>query len=91
MEEGRVELGLEFEPAPWLWNQSVAPFVAVDVSAYEEDDWDANVTVQVGLVHPSAGGGHWRVGLEYYDGRSPIGELFQDREQWLAWGVWVDL
>jgi hypothetical protein len=91
MEPGRVQLGLELEPEPMLWNESLAPFAALDVSAYEEDDWEENLTVQVGLVHPAAGGGHWRFGLEYYDGRSPIGELFENRERHLAWGVWLDL
>jgi hypothetical protein len=45
----------------------------------------------VGVVHPAAGGGHWRVGFEYYDGRSPIGEFFQYRERHLAFGLWIDL
>jgi hypothetical protein len=91
MEEGRVQFGLELELEPMLWNRRVAPFAALDVSAYEEDDWEENLTVQVGLVHPTAGGGRWRLGLEYYDGRSPIGEHFQDRERHVAWGVWLDL
>ena len=91
MEEGRVQLGLEIEPEPMWWNQRLAPFAALDLSAYEEDDWEENLTVQVGLVHPAAGGGHWRMGLEYYDGRSPIGEFFQQHETHLAFGVWVDL
>ena len=91
MEEGRVQLGLELEPEPMLWNRRVAPYAALDVSAYEEDDWEENVTVQVGFVRHAAGGGRWRLGLEYYDGRSPIGEFFQDRERHLAWGLWLDL
>jgi hypothetical protein len=91
MEVGRAELGLEVEPEPMWWNRRLAPFAALDVSAYEEDDWDENFTVQVGVVHPAAGGGHWRVGFEYYDGRSPIGEFFQYRERHLAFGLWIDL
>jgi len=92
MEPGRVEFGFELQPEPTLWNHSLAPFAALDVGAYEEDDWEENLTVQVGLVRPGAGrGGTWRLGLEYYDGRSVIGELFQDRERFLAWGVWLDL
>jgi len=92
MEEGRVELGLEFEPEPMWWNRRLAPFAALDVSAYEEDDWDENLSVQLGVVLPGAGrGGSWRVGLEYYDGRSVIGELFQDREQHLAFGLWLEV
>jgi hypothetical protein len=92
MEEGRVQLGLEIEPEPMLWNRRLAPFAAFDVSVYEEDDWEENLCVQLGVVRPGAGRvGSWRVGLEYYDGRSPIGEFFQDRERHMAWGLWLDL
>jgi hypothetical protein len=88
MEEGRVQLGLELETEP-RWNRHLAPFVALDVSGYEEDDWEDNLTVQLGVVHHGRGS-DWRVGLEYYDGRSAIGEFFQDRERHLAWGLWLD-
>ena len=89
MEEGRVQLGLEFEPEPMLWNQRLAPFAALDVGAYEEDDWEGNLSLQAGVVHPGAGG-TWRFGIEYYDGRSTIGEFFQEEERHLAWGIWFD-
>jgi hypothetical protein len=92
MEPGRVQLGLEYEPEPSWWDGRLAPFAALDVSAFEEDDWEENLTVQLGVVLPDAGrGGSWRLGLEYYDGRSPIGELFQDRERHVAFGVWIDM
>ena len=89
MEEGRYQLGLEFEPEPMLWRRRLAPFAALDVGAYEEDDWEENLNVQAGVVHRGAGG-IWRFGLEYYDGRSTIGEFFQDEEQHLAFGIWFD-
>jgi hypothetical protein len=76
MEEGRVQLGLEFLPETRLWHPDVAPFAALDVSAFEEDDWEENVTVQLGVALVRAGRDErWRVGLELYDGRSPIGVL----------------
>ncbi len=90
MEEGRVQLGLEIEPEPMLWNRRLAPFAALDVSAFEEDDGEENLTVQLGVVRHGEGGS-WRLGVEYYDGRSPIGEFFQERERHLAWGAWLDL
>lgn len=92
MEEGRLQLGLEFESRLRLWGRNLAPFAALDVSAYEEDDWEENLTAQLGLVRSGAGrGGAWRLGFEYYDGRSLIGEFFQERERHLAWGLWLDL
>jgi len=92
MQEGRVQYGLEFEPAPMWWKKCLGPFAALDVSSYEEDDWEENWTVQLGLVHHRAGRGvPWRFGVEYYDGRSVIGEFFQEHERHFAWGVWFDL
>jgi hypothetical protein len=92
MEAGRVQLGLEFEPEPTWWNRRLAPFAALDVSAYQEDDWEENLCVQLGVVLPGAGrGAAWRVGLEYYDGRSTIGEFFQERERHVAFGLWLEL
>lgn len=91
MEDGRVQLGLQLEPEPMLWGRRLAPFAALDVSAYEEDDWEENFTVQLGIVRRGEGVGPWRMGLEFYDGRSPIGEFFQEREKHLAWGLWLEL
>ena len=92
MEKGRVQLGLEFVPEARLWNAALAPFAALDVSAFEEDDWEENLTAQTGAMLVRADGGpRWRVGLEFYDGRSPIGEFFQERERHVACGLWLDL
>jgi hypothetical protein len=92
MEEGRLQLGLELEPQSIWWNRRLAPFAALDVSAYEEDDWEENLCVQLGVVLPGAGrGGKWRVGVEYYDGRSTIGEFFQERERHVAFGIWFEI
>ena len=92
MEEGRVQLGLVLESESLREQRRVAPFAALDMSAYEEDDWEENLTVQVGVVRFGAGrGGPWRLGVEYYDGRSVMGEFFEDRERHFAWGLWLDL
>ena len=92
MEEDRVQLGLVLESEEDRAAKRVAPFAALDVSAYEEDDWEENWTVQLGLARFGAGRGlPWRFGVEYYDGRSTIGEFFQDRERHYAWGLWFDL
>ncbi|MFT5285887.1 MAG: hypothetical protein ACI8TQ_002055 [Planctomycetota bacterium] len=90
-ERGRFEWGFEFESIASPWNGRSKPFAAFDVTSYEEDDWKANVTLQLGVVSQSSSSTIWRVGLEYYDGRSPIGELFQDEERHLAWGFWFDV
>lgn len=91
MEEGRVQGGLEWEASSSPWGGRSHPYAALDVDAFEEDDWEGNVTVQAGVVLPTAAGWSLRFGLEYYDGRAPIGELFQTEERYASLGIWVEL
>ena len=91
MEEGRAQAGVEWEALESPWNGRSRPYAAVDVDAYQEDDWELNVTLQAGVLLPNANGSHWRFGIEIYDGRSPIGEFFQSEETYASWGVWLEL
>jgi hypothetical protein len=92
MEPGRLQFGLEFQREPRFWDGRLGWYAAGDLSSYEEDAWDPNLTLQAGLTFGGGSpGALLRVGLEYYDGRSQIGELFQSREAHLAWGLWLDL
>ena len=38
MERGRAQWGLEYEHPRRVWGGRLAPYAAVDVTAYEEDD-----------------------------------------------------
>lgn len=89
-ERGRVQVGFELEtPEPVLWGGHL--FAAVDAVFWEENGWEPSVTVMSGLVwHLDTIGRETRVGLQYYDGRSLFGELFRDRERWIALGFWFD-
>jgi Protein of unknown function (DUF1207) len=88
MEPGRAQAGLEFEQEGAT--RGFVPFAAVDFSVFEEDDWEPNLAVIAGLMRrsPSA---TWRFGVEFTDGRSPVGEFAAARESALALGVWIDL
>ena len=73
-----------------LWNNRVGWYAAADGSAYEERDWDINVSVQAGFAMRT-NERTWRFGIEHYDGRSLIGEFFQDDERYTALGLWLNL
>jgi hypothetical protein len=50
------------------------------------------VALQAGLRFPLRHPGQvLRAGLEFYRGKSPLGEFFQARESHLALGFWLDL
>jgi hypothetical protein len=63
---------------------------SADANAWEERDWEADLSAQVGLLYP-AGDRRWRAGIGYHDGRVPIGEFFQDSERYRSFGLWLDV
>lgn len=84
-EPGRAQAGIEWERAG-RW----APYAAVDVQSWEERHWNADVAVQAGLAFHGEGR-RWRLGLEYYDGRVPLGEFYFEDQRHLSLGLFVDL
>jgi hypothetical protein len=62
----------------------------MDVQAWEERDWNLDLAVQGGLAF-HAEGRRWRLGLEYYDGRVPLGEFYFEDQRHVSLGLFVDL
>lgn len=88
----RLEGGIEFEDSRRWWNGQAGYYAALDVTSYEESDWQADVTIQAGLVIPVRNLSRtYRFGLEYYNGRSLIGEFFLFDESYFSLGFWMDL
>lgn len=86
----RVQTGLEFQAPDRFWGGRMGWYWALDVSAMEELDWSPDVAMQLGWMLPS-GGRTWRLGLEYYDGRVPIGEFYRDSEAYISFGLAAEL
>ncbi len=86
----RAQLGLQYDNPAVFWNNQVGWYAAIDVSSYEENNWQHNNNLPLGFVARSQAR-RGRIGLEFYDGRSQLGEFFQDRERYRGIGLWVDL
>lgn len=86
---GRAEWGLQYDHSTFF-SQRIGGYAALDISGYEENNWQANTTLQIGISWPTLER-QWRLGLEYYDGRSQLGEFFQFEERYLSLGLWMDL
>jgi len=86
----RVQLGAQYQRAFELRQHALHWYTAVDLSSYQENHWQLNTTLQLG-ISTASGNHHWRLGLELYQGRSQLGEFFQDRESYAALGLWFDL
>lgn len=86
----RAQTGLQYTHPPALFGGALGAYGAVDVNAFEENDWDPAVSMQAGIYLPAP---HqvWRAGVELYDGRSTLSEFFQRDERYVLLGLWLDL
>lgn len=92
MEPWRGQLGLEYETQRRGADGGTAWYAAVDGTFYQENDWHGNATIQIGIVIPQNEiGRQYRFGVEYYRGRSILGEFFQNHETSYSLGFWWDL
>jgi hypothetical protein len=87
---GRVQAGIEWQPVKHGKSPDRGWYCAADLSAMQERDWKVDVSLQAGYMIDS-GDKTWRFGLDWYNGRPPIGEFFQYTEQYIGFGVWVDI
>ena len=88
-EPWRAQVGCQYISNAGDRDETLGWYAAIDLSCYEEDDWDANTCMQLGLLRRS-GARRWRLAVEMYNGRRQIGEFFQDRERYVGVGVWCD-
>jgi hypothetical protein len=87
----RAQAGMEYESRGNFWGGRLGWYVAADNSFYQESDWHGNTAAQIGFVLPFDDiGRRYRFGVEYYRGRSIIGEFFQNNETYVALGAWLD-
>ncbi len=85
---GRLQAGLEYEHPRAFWGNRMGWYAALDLQAWEERDWRRDRAFQAGILFRTRGR-DWRFGFEHADGRSTMGEFFQDTERWTAFGAWV--
>ncbi|MBX3414336.1 MAG: DUF1207 domain-containing protein [Pirellulales bacterium] len=67
------------------------PFLALNAHVREENNFSGNLVVQTGWAWRSAGPGRiFRIGFEYYNGKSRQYEFFDQFEQQIGGGFWYD-
>ena len=87
-EPWRFDAGVEWatlRPTGW----GGAPFFAFHLQARGDQDYEANVTAQLGWMwrNPHQRLANLRVFLEYYSGYSPYGQFYLDRERFYGVGL----
>jgi hypothetical protein len=86
----RFDWGIE-----WSQQQNTGwrgqPYAAFDMELREEQDFHPNLSTQLGWQWRGNGNiPSFRMAVEYYDGKSPYGQFFRDREEWVGFGVFID-
>jgi Protein of unknown function (DUF1207) len=89
-EPTRLQAGLEWHPAKRVEGRYRGWYGAADLSSMQERDWKVDTSVQAGYRIDS-GNRIWRFGIDWYNGRPPIGEFFQHTEQYIGLGMWIDV
>lgn len=91
-EPWRLQGGIQYEDGDRFRGGRLGWYAAVDLTSYEENDWDLNLSIQAGLVAPIQKLARtFRLGVAYYNGRSILGEFSQFDEEYFSLGLWVDL
>jgi hypothetical protein len=85
----RAQGGVEVQSRQTRWKGRLGLYLAADFQALQERDWRLDTCVQAG-VYTRSGGKVWRVGVQYSDGRVPLGEFYQNTEAWFTVGAWID-
>lgn len=87
----RAQAGVELQGARLSQEGSASWYAALDLRAYQENDWRPRVTGQVGLIFPTGRGtSRYRAALEVSHGRSVLGEFFRSEETYAGVGWYFD-
>jgi hypothetical protein len=89
-QRGRWQGGVEYEAPPAVFGGRLAWYGALDLSAMSERDWRVDHAVQGGLVMRTSGHAY-RLYVQWYNGRVPLGQFVQQTEASLAIGMRLDL
>ena len=88
LERSAVQGGIDFL-GPARWRLRVRPFASVFGHAWEETDWDIDLSAKAGLSMESPYGGKraFQVYAQYFNGHLPFGQFYQERADFFGIGI----
>ena len=89
-QEGRWQGGVEYEYRPGWMGDRARWYAAADLGGLQERDWRLDTALQTGLVARNHGR-TYRLYLQWYDGRPPLGQFTWYSEASLSVGFKIDL
>lgn len=88
-EPWEFQFGAEYAPSAPTGLRPV-PFVAINTHLREEVDYGGNLVVQTGWAWRGMSGQLFRMGMQYYTGKSDQYEFFNQFEDKVGLGLWYD-
>jgi len=89
LEPWLAQYGVEFQSPVTFANGLIRPVAAIDFQHKQENDFDLDLSVRAGIQieDPARFSSKLQFLLEYYRGRSPNGQFFEERIEYLGFGM----
>ncbi len=89
-EPWEFQFGIDYSPAEPVSSLRGAPFIALGAHLRQEVDFGGNFVVQTGWQWRGPTGHLFRLGMQYFTGKSEQYEFYRLHEDKLGLGVWYD-
>ncbi|MCR4414390.1 MAG: DUF1207 domain-containing protein [Thermoguttaceae bacterium] len=89
-EPWEFQFGVDYSPTHRIGAFRGAPFIALNAHLREEVDFGGNFVVQTGWQWRGQTGHLFRLGMQYYTGKSEQYEFYSQHEDKLGLGIWYD-
>jgi hypothetical protein len=87
----RLQFGIEYYGKTKFRLTGQEWYVAFDTNLFEERNWSPATSLQLGLIQPAVKPGErFRFVVEFYNGRSVLGEFSFEDETYLGFGFYYD-
>jgi hypothetical protein len=84
-----IQFGIEYSPAgPTGWCPK--PFVAVNTDLHQEDNFGGNLVFETGLQWRGEANHLFRLGVQYFTGKSDQDEFYDEYEEKFGLALWYD-
>jgi len=89
LQQASVQAGLELRSLRAWAGGHLRPVLALDVQSRQESDWDLDLSARAGIQveSPRLGSKRLQVLLDWFQGRSPNGQLFERKIEYWALGA----
>lgn len=89
-EPWEFQFGIDYSPVDYVASVHGAPFVAINTHLREEVDFGGNLVVQTGWQWRGTTGSLFRLGMQYFNGKSEQYEFYRKSEDKVGLGIWYD-